>query len=200
MSLNAVLSERLKKARQKKGYTQAELAEMCECKQTAISNAENGRSVPEIYNLIRIAQALDVSLDWLCGMNSSGDGSREITPNQWLAFLDKLIENPPIYMEKIGLHGSSFRLHAPDGTIRPMMPSGSPMIELSKTSQDGEEEAAALVFRHPPMAEFFTAYIALSALKKQLTPDMFEAVKQGMLNKSAGLFSPGIICEVEKKK
>lgn len=49
--------------RKEKGLTQTELAEMCGLKQAMIARLESGKSIPTITTLIKIAAALDYTLD-----------------------------------------------------------------------------------------------------------------------------------------
>lgn len=57
--------ERLRAARDKRGMTQAQLAEAVELYPSQISNYENGEKVPEGETMVLLADALDVSLDEL---------------------------------------------------------------------------------------------------------------------------------------
>lgn len=56
-------SEALRKAREKKGYKQDELAKQVFTTRQSISNWENGKKVPTLANVDRLAQILDVSID-----------------------------------------------------------------------------------------------------------------------------------------
>lgn len=62
-----VFSERLKELRLKKGLTQTELGEKVGVKQNIFTNWENGKREPSFENLIKLADLLEVSLDWLFG-------------------------------------------------------------------------------------------------------------------------------------
>lgn len=53
--------ERLKQERTKRGFTQKELAEMCGCTHTFISQLENGRANPSIDISILLEQILETS-------------------------------------------------------------------------------------------------------------------------------------------
>lgn len=72
-----IFPKRLKEARQNKGLNMAELAEKTGITASAISSyertEENGKSkpkIPSIENAMKLAIALGVSIDWLCGMDS----------------------------------------------------------------------------------------------------------------------------------
>lgn len=62
-----VFSERLKELRLKKGLTQTELGEKVGVKQNTFTNWEKGKREPSFENLIKLADLLEVSLDWLFG-------------------------------------------------------------------------------------------------------------------------------------
>ncbi len=59
--------QRLKELRLKKGLTQTELGEKVGVKQNTLTNWENGKREPSFENLVKLADLLDVSLDWLFG-------------------------------------------------------------------------------------------------------------------------------------
>ncbi len=56
-------SEALRKAREKKGYKQDELAKQVFTTRQSISNWENGKKTPTLENVDRLAKILDVSID-----------------------------------------------------------------------------------------------------------------------------------------
>lgn len=60
-----MLSENLKAARVKNGYTQQELADKVHEHRVNIAKYESGTGVPSVAVLVRLADALYVSLDWL---------------------------------------------------------------------------------------------------------------------------------------
>lgn len=62
-----VFSERLKELRLKKGLTQTELGKKVGVKQNTFTNWENGKREPNFETIIKIADLLEVSLDWLFG-------------------------------------------------------------------------------------------------------------------------------------
>ena len=57
---------RLKKLRLKKGWTQADLALKAGMSRLCITRYELSYTLPSMANLIDIADALDVELDYLC--------------------------------------------------------------------------------------------------------------------------------------
>lgn len=60
-------SEILKELREKKGFTQKQLAEALYLSKTAVSQYENGTHTPSIETLIKLADIFDVSIDYLLG-------------------------------------------------------------------------------------------------------------------------------------
>ena len=61
--------ERLREIRLEKGLDQADLAEKISVTRGAIGQFEQGLNLPSADTLSRLAQALDVSLDWLAGLS-----------------------------------------------------------------------------------------------------------------------------------
>ena len=57
----------IKKLRQENGYSQRMLAQLCNVHQTAVSQWETGRTVPESEMLVTLSQVLGVSVDVLLG-------------------------------------------------------------------------------------------------------------------------------------
>jgi transcriptional regulator with XRE-family HTH domain len=66
-----IFSERLTAARRIRQLSQGELARKTRLKQSAISQFETGRRSPSFHNLLRIANALEVSGDYLLGRSNS---------------------------------------------------------------------------------------------------------------------------------
>lgn len=62
-----IFAKRLKEAREAKGLSQAKLAELAGFQPSAISHFETGGRSPSFDNLKRLADALEVSTDWLLG-------------------------------------------------------------------------------------------------------------------------------------
>lgn len=56
--------------------TQSKLAEITKIRQTTVSDYLNGKTVPAADVFMRLAQALGVSMEWLCGQDTEG---REMT-------------------------------------------------------------------------------------------------------------------------
>ncbi|MGH3372692.1 MAG: helix-turn-helix domain-containing protein [Nocardioidaceae bacterium] len=60
-----VLGQRIKELRREAGWSQGELGERIGTDSQRVSRHENGRITPSVDALVRIAEALDVSVDYL---------------------------------------------------------------------------------------------------------------------------------------
>ena len=60
-----VLGEQIVKLRKRANLTQEQLAEKYDVSRQAVAKWENGESIPDIYNIIQIAELFNVSLDFL---------------------------------------------------------------------------------------------------------------------------------------
>ena len=61
----SVFGDRTKQAREAAGLSQAQLADMAGVTQSAIANLEADRSGMSCATLVKVADALEVSADWL---------------------------------------------------------------------------------------------------------------------------------------
>jgi len=77
IDLKKILSSRIKKARQAKGLTQPELAELIDSTDRNISNYETGYSYPSIRILYLLSTALSTSVDYLFGLTNNPNISKE---------------------------------------------------------------------------------------------------------------------------
>ena len=60
-----MMKERIKRARQERGWSQAELARRMSVTQPSVAEWESGRKAPNMKNLVRLAKLLDVGFEWL---------------------------------------------------------------------------------------------------------------------------------------
>lgn len=67
MNSDTIIAERIKQKREELQMTQRDLAKAARAALGAISMYENAQVRPSINTMIRIANVLDVSIDWLCG-------------------------------------------------------------------------------------------------------------------------------------
>lgn len=83
------LGMRVRQARKKQNVTQEQLGELCELSAAHIGHIERGTRIPSIDTLFRIAQALDVSMDYLIFDSIAPDENLFITINSILQNKDK---------------------------------------------------------------------------------------------------------------
>jgi transcriptional regulator with XRE-family HTH domain len=69
-------AERLLAARALRGLTQVQLSARASLDATAISHFEREERGPSMNNLRRLAQALDVTTDYLLGISEAADGGK----------------------------------------------------------------------------------------------------------------------------
>ena len=62
--MKKTLGMRIREARQEKGYTMQELAELTKISQSQISNYEKDMRNPSFANMAKIADVFEISLDW----------------------------------------------------------------------------------------------------------------------------------------
>lgn len=65
--MNNVFGTRLKQRRLSKGISRPMLTTMTGVATNTIHGIENGKNMPMLYNAMLLAEALDVSLDWMVG-------------------------------------------------------------------------------------------------------------------------------------
>ena len=78
-----VFASRLLSARKRAGLTQAQLAERVCVSRQDIGRYENRKHVPLHFRLVGICRELDVSINWLCGVEplfSPDDEKKDDTP------------------------------------------------------------------------------------------------------------------------
>lgn len=61
----AHLGQRIREARQRKGYTQHALAEQANIAEVYLGEIERGTKMPSLNSFIKLAEALEVSADYL---------------------------------------------------------------------------------------------------------------------------------------
>jgi transcriptional regulator with XRE-family HTH domain len=66
-SPSTIFPERLRSAREYRGLTQRQLAAKCGLQPSAISHFETGTRKPSFDNLHRLAETVDVTIDYLLG-------------------------------------------------------------------------------------------------------------------------------------
>lgn len=68
--MSKIFAERLREARLTKGLSRSNLVEKSGVSYTAIYNIEERDHLPNLFIAIRLAETLEVSLDWLAGRRS----------------------------------------------------------------------------------------------------------------------------------
>lgn len=63
----SIFGDNIKRLRKNKGLKQQEIAELLGIKRNTYSDWENGKTEPSFENLVKLADLLEVSLDWLFG-------------------------------------------------------------------------------------------------------------------------------------
>lgn len=62
-----IFGKRLREVRKTRGLKQQELADILGISQKSYSHWENGKTEPSFESIVKLADLLDVSLDWLFG-------------------------------------------------------------------------------------------------------------------------------------
>ena len=88
----SVFAERLKQTRQKKDLNYKQLSESSGVTSTALSHYEKGDKMPNMESAAKIAAALGVSIDWLCGNENveKKDNSNINLLSSFMVLLDNL--------------------------------------------------------------------------------------------------------------
>ena len=71
----SIFSERLKELRKKRGYNQSELAKYMNMRQGSYTKWETGMTEPRIESLIKLADILDTTTDFLLGKTNIDFGN-----------------------------------------------------------------------------------------------------------------------------
>lgn len=66
-----IIGCRIARVRKQRGLSQRQFGQQARIAQTEISLYEHGKMVPSAGNLVRIARAFNVSLDFLCGVENT---------------------------------------------------------------------------------------------------------------------------------
>lgn len=83
-----VMVENLRTLRIAKGLSQQKLADSIGVTQQAIHQYENGKVEPDLQNLIRLADALEVSVDLLIGHQKPNPTSDNLVSNEEFALVE----------------------------------------------------------------------------------------------------------------
>jgi len=83
---NVFRGDRLKAIRERRDLTQEELAERLGSGQSQLNKYENGKADPSPDVLVRLAEELEVTADWLLGLVDKHDEhlhEKELTSQEW---------------------------------------------------------------------------------------------------------------------
>ena len=64
------IGQNIRYYRKLRGYSQEKLAEMADLNDKLIGFYETGKRIPPVINLVAIAEALEVTMDQLCGIST----------------------------------------------------------------------------------------------------------------------------------
>ncbi len=118
------MQERIRRARRKEGLSQAALAELVKVQRSAVSNWESANEVlPSMQNLVAIARACRVSIEWL----GTGRGGMTLDP-------EALADVPAADAELVDAHEERELLAAYRNLPRR---SQHLILELTQTLQSG---------------------------------------------------------------
>jgi transcriptional regulator with XRE-family HTH domain len=92
----SVLADRIRLARQRASLSQAELAAYADVTPSAVAQWENPRGTqPDLTHLVRVAAAMNVTLDWLATGNGVRPPRKATIPDESPAVvLDVFAQNP----------------------------------------------------------------------------------------------------------
>lgn len=90
------LNERIRMLRQERKWTQAELAERINIQQKQISAYETGQNSPSTDILIRLAEAFDVSLDYLAFSKEGQNAKVQFKDRELLRYFEILDNYPEV--------------------------------------------------------------------------------------------------------
>lgn len=82
---------RFKAAREVNGITVKELTSLTDASQSAMNGYSTGKRLPPLDVACMIAKELDVSLDWLCGIERNENGEREKKMSQLAELYEELM-------------------------------------------------------------------------------------------------------------
>lgn len=69
------IGQNIRYYRKQRGYSQKKLAEMADLNDKLIGFYETGKRIPTVINLVAIAEALEVTMDQLCGISTPEPGT-----------------------------------------------------------------------------------------------------------------------------
>jgi transcriptional regulator with XRE-family HTH domain len=135
---NEYLGVRLRHGRMTLGLRLRDLADKAECSESMISKIENGRAVPSLNILYRIAEALDLTVGQLFEKPSEPSGLLSRAGERPIVKIDPLRSGPGLTLERLIPYDKSRLLQ---GSIHNIAPGGG---TDGLISHEGEEVAYVL--------------------------------------------------------
>lgn len=135
----------MKLARKARGYTQAEMADLLETNQPTYQRWETGENDPGVRNLVRVADLLEVSTDYLLGRAAAVSIEEGIADRIQAA---KASAMDDVLLALRGLL-SAFRVD-PDvaDTLLSALPETAQAVQSAREAGDDVLSAASAVARH----------------------------------------------------
>lgn len=87
-----LIGEKIKQARLEHGYTQEKLAELVSMHEKHISRIELGKYLPNLNNLIRIFQVLDIEIS-KCGLNFEVPKEKNQAKKEFIKLINNFSDN-----------------------------------------------------------------------------------------------------------
>jgi transcriptional regulator with XRE-family HTH domain len=119
---NEYLGVRLRHGRMTKGLRLKDLAEAADCSESMISKIENGRAVPSLKALYRIAEVLELTVGQLFEKPSEPSGLLSRAGERPIVKVDPLRNGPGLTLERLIPYDKSRLLQ---GSIHNIAPGGS---------------------------------------------------------------------------
>jgi transcriptional regulator with XRE-family HTH domain len=135
---NEYLGVRLRHGRMTLGLRLRDLADKAECSESMISKIENGRAVPSLNILYRIAEALDLTVGQLFEKPTEPSGLLSRAGERPIVKIDPLRSGPGLTLERLIPYDKSRLLQ---GSIHNIAPGGG---TDGRISHEGEEVAYVL--------------------------------------------------------
>lgn len=140
----------IKELRRKKGITQSELANFCGIHQTAVSQWENGRTLPDKQSLIMLSDLFGVSVDMLIGGHRRNSDENRIPVLGYVRAGQPVeaVENILGYeliTDDMAMNGEYFGLEIKGDSMRPRMWPGDVIIVKRQDYIENGEIAVVLV-------------------------------------------------------
>ncbi len=119
---NEYLGVRLRHGRMTKGLRLKDVAEAADCSESMISKIENGRAVPSLNALYRIAEVLELTVGQLFEKPSEPDGLLSRAGERPIVKTDPLRNGPGLTLERLIPYNKARLLQ---GSIHNLAPGGS---------------------------------------------------------------------------